>query len=185
MLAKRDPIVCDASSRWYTITIRSKPNERVLNMQGITLLKRREIEARLMGAIYKTFCRQFGRHQTIAALKTAIQSLARENGCDAATRAGGNSLVQLHAMVREGSGGGALDLDMLEADRRHLSFDVKRCGFAEMYERLGLKEIGSILSCDRDAATVEGFNDKIEFQRSQTIMEGADHCDFRYRMKDE
>ncbi len=175
----------DGSIRCYTIAVLSKQIERVLNMQGVTLLKRREIEARLMGAIYKTFCREFGRHQTVAALKKAIRSLARDNGCDAATRAGGNSLVQLHAMVREWSSGGALELDMIEADRRRLSFDVKRCGFAEMYERLGLKEIGAILSCDRDEATVEGFNDNIEFKRSQTIMEGADHCDFRYRMKDD
>jgi hypothetical protein len=30
---------------------------------------------------------------------------------------------------------------------------------------------------------VEGFNPKIKLERTQTIMEGADHCDFRYTLE--
>ncbi len=33
-----------------------------------------------------------------------------------------------------------------------------------------------------DAALVEGFNPAIAFTRTQTLMEGATHCDFRYRV---
>lgn len=29
---------------------------------------------------------------------------------------------------------------------------------------------------------IDGFNPDIAFSRTQTIMEGATHCDFRYRM---
>ena len=32
-----------------------------------------------------------------------------------------------------------------------------------------------------DAAMIDGFNPTITFQRTQTIMGGAVHCDFRYR----
>jgi hypothetical protein len=30
---------------------------------------------------------------------------------------------------------------------------------------------------------VEGFNPKIKLERTQTIMEGSDHCDFRYTLE--
>jgi hypothetical protein len=30
---------------------------------------------------------------------------------------------------------------------------------------------------------MEGFNPEIELRRTQTIMEGAEHCDFRYRKR--
>jgi hypothetical protein len=53
-----------------------------------------------------------------------------------------------------------------------------------MYHRLGLDDLGPILSCARDAAMIDGFNSAIAFARTQTIMEGASHCDFRYRQRE-
>ena len=32
---------------------------------------------------------------------------------------------------------------------------------------------------------VEGFNPKIKFERTQTIMEGASYCGFRYILEDQ
>jgi hypothetical protein len=52
-----------------------------------------------------------------------------------------------------------------------------------MYRRLGLADLGGLLSCSRDAALIDGFNPSIAFARTQTIMEGAPHCDFRYRKR--
>jgi hypothetical protein len=50
-----------------------------------------------------------------------------------------------------------------------------------MYRAMGLGAIGHILSCNRDGTFCEGYDDRIKLARSQTIMGGADHCDFRYR----
>ena len=33
------------------------------------------------------------------------------------------------------------------------------------------------------APSSPGFGSDVEFTRTQTIMQGADHCDFRYRLK--
>ena len=49
-------------------------------------------------------------------------------------------------------------------------------------EEMGLAEIGHILSCGRDGTFCTGFNPKISLERSQTIMQGASHCDFRYEL---
>jgi hypothetical protein len=37
-----------------------------------------------------------------------------------------------------------------------------------------------VLSCNRDAALIDGFNPAVTLTRTQTIMQGASCCDFRY-----
>ncbi len=51
-----------------------------------------------------------------------------------------------------------------------------------MYRALGLSDLGGSLSCQRDYALAQGFNPAIELTRTQTIMEGAPFCDFRFRL---
>ena len=41
-------------------------------------------------------------------------------------------------------------------------------------------ELGALLSCNRDYSLVEGFNGTVDLERTQTIMQGASHCDFRF-----
>ena len=69
---------------------------------------------------------------------------------------------------------------MREQSDDRLSFDVTRCRYAELYRALGIPELGAVLSCNRDAALIDGFNPAVTFVRTQTIMEGAPCCDFRY-----
>ena len=77
---------------------------------------------------------------------------------------------------------GALEIEVLEQTPEKLSFNVTRCRYAEMYRALGLADLGASLSCQRDYALVQGFNPDIHLDRTQTIMEGAPHCDFRFRL---
>jgi hypothetical protein len=48
---------------------------------------------------------------------------------------------------------------------------------------LGIPELGTSLSCARDFALINGFNPNITLKRTKTLMEGADCCDFRYRVQ--
>jgi hypothetical protein len=79
----------------------------------------------------------------------------------------------------------ALVIDVIEQTEEKFSFNVTRCRYAELYENLGIRELGSALSCARDFALIEGFNPDVALERTQTIMEGAPFCDFRYRLKNE
>jgi hypothetical protein len=45
---------------------------------------------------------------------------------------------------------------------------------------MGLGEIGHLLSCQRDGTFCQGYDERLELTRTQTIMQGASHCDFRY-----
>ena len=49
-----------------------------------------------------------------------------------------------------------------------------------MYRALGMADLGASLSCCRDFALVEGFDPTIRLARTQTLMEGAPFCDFRF-----
>ncbi len=52
-----------------------------------------------------------------------------------------------------------------------------------MYRALGLEDLGFSLSCCRDFAVIEGFNPELTLDRTQTLMEGAPCCDFRFRRR--
>ena len=73
----------------------------------------------------------------------------------------------------------ALEIEVLDEAASVMNFNVTRCRYAEMYEEMGLKDIGHLLSCSRDADFCKGYNSEIKFERTQTIMKGAKYCDFR------
>ena len=75
----------------------------------------------------------------------------------------------------------ALEYDVLEQTPDAYAINIQRCRYAEFYKELGEPELGFLLVCTADFAVADGFGDDVELTRTQTIMQGADHCDFRYR----
>jgi L-2-amino-thiazoline-4-carboxylic acid hydrolase len=75
----------------------------------------------------------------------------------------------------------ALNYDVIEQSQDAFAFNVTRCRYAEFYKELGEPELGFLVVCAADFDTAEGFGPDIELKRTQTIMQGAGHCDFRYR----
>jgi hypothetical protein len=61
--------------------------------QSLSLLRQREIEARIVGPIFRAFAREIGEERARQILAGVIRELARESGCDAARRVGGNDLA--------------------------------------------------------------------------------------------
>jgi hypothetical protein len=147
----------------------------------LPLLQQREIEANVIAPLVRAFAAEVGEERAREVLAGVIRELARQSGCAAAAAVGGNDLLHLKRVVETWTTNGALELDVLRDDPDALEFNVTRCRYAEMYRRLGLADLGPILSCSRDGVMIEGFNSQIEFRRTQTLMEGATHCDFRYR----
>ena len=75
----------------------------------------------------------------------------------------------------------ALHYSVIEQSQDAFAFDVTRCRYAEFYKELGEPELGFLLVCSADFDTAKGFGPDVELTRTQTIMQGASHCDFRYR----
>ena len=152
-------------------------------MTPLPLLQQREIEAAAIAPLVRAFAEEIGVERALEILTEAIGELARAAGREAAEACGGNDLAHLKRAIETWKVGGALEIEVLRDDDEAFEFNVTRCRFAEMYRRLGLADLGPLLSCNRDAKMIEGFNPAIAFARTQTLMEGATHCDFRYRAK--
>jgi hypothetical protein len=78
----------------------------------------------------------------------------------------------------------ALRIEVLEQSETAFSFNITRCRYAELYRALGIPELGAVLSCNRDFSLIEGFNPNVELTRTQTLLQGAAYCDFRYRLRE-
>ena len=152
------------------------------DIESVGILIRREIEALLAVPLIRGFMEEVGREKALEIAGKVIRELALESGRLLATIAGGNKMENLAKGLPLLSQGGALEIDVLEASPTVISMNVTRCRYAEMYKEHGMDEFGYLLSCGRDFSLVEGFNPEIELTRTQTIMEGADHCDFRFSM---
>lgn len=150
----------------------------------VSHLQRREIQAPIAACLIRGFAEALGQEQSLAVASAAIQEDARKTGRALAAQLGGDSLAALHQIVETvWAGGEAVTIRLLEASASRLSFDVTRCRYAEMYEAAGMKDLGFCLSCCRDGAFAEGFNPRIKLARTQTIMEGAAFCDFRFTLE--
>ena len=148
-------------------------------------MTRREIEARILSPILDALGNEFGRNEVIEITRTTITQIARQQGKELAERLGTNDLESYGKAIEPWSRSGALQLRILNQDDKTLSFDVTECKYAELYRGLGIPELGSVLSCSRDAAFIEGFNASITLERTQTIMQGATFCDFRFQVSED
>jgi hypothetical protein len=146
------------------------------------ILARRRIEAAIIAPIYDEMRQAIGEGPAQEILRRAIRRAAIEAGKDfAAATPGGTDLKTFQDIQRLWTKDDALKIEVVEANAEKLDFNVVRCRYAETYREMGLGEIGHLLSCNRDGAFCEGYDPRIKLTRTQTIMGGATHCDFRYR----
>jgi len=151
----------------------------------LSLLDRREIEARIVGPIVAELRAEIGDDRALALIGRVIEGLAQQAGADLARELGEATLPAFATALDRWSQGGALEIELLRTDDDHLDFNVTRCRYAELYRRLGLADLGATLSCLRDGSLIAGFNPDLELVRTQTIMQGAPFCDFRFRRRNE
>jgi len=149
----------------------------------ISHLQRRKIEGRVLVPFIEACRERFGDDATRELVVATIERLAATQGAEWA-KTYGNAMSSLQRVTEEvWSQGGSLDIDpILQAEDR-LEFNVTRCKYAEFYKDLGLADIGYLVHCRRDYAMLTGFAPDVELVRTQTIMEGAGHCDFRFRKR--
>ena len=152
----------------------------VERLNAIGVLVRREIEARLLAPLIDALGQEFGRDRVVEIVRRVVVEIAREQGQALAAQAGNASLDAFAGTLGPWTRDDAMRIEVLEQSADRFAFDVTRCRYAEMYRALGIPELGAVLSCNRDAALIEGFNPAISLTRTQTIMQGAPCCDFRY-----
>jgi len=148
---------------------------------GLSMLEKRKIEAEILKEVYETLKASHGEEVARRTIAESVRRSAIEQAkAFAAAAPGGTSLKAFQDVMPLWTKGGALEIEVKEQTGDSFRFNVTRCRYAETYKAMGLGEIGHLLSCNRDGAFCEGYDPKLKLQRTQTIMQGASHCDFKY-----
>ncbi|MDF2998133.1 MAG: 2-amino-thiazoline-4-carboxylic acid hydrolase [Xanthobacteraceae bacterium] len=149
----------------------------------LSILERRRIEAEIIKPVYDELVARFGAEEAKAVIGKAVRENSIRQAATFRDALGEFSgLEGFHSTLHLWTMDGALEIEVLEQSAEKLDYNVHRCRYAEMYREMGLAEIGHLLSCQRDSVFCKGIDPRIELERTQTIMEGAGHCDFRYRL---
>lgn len=158
------------------------PDTPAQDKPAMGILERRRIEAEILKPVYEEMAARVGEPLAQEILGAAITKAAlAAASAFAATEPEGTSLASFADLQHLWTKDDALRIEVKRRDDTHFDYDVTRCRYAEMYRAMGLGSIGHLLSCNRDAAFCTGYDPRITMERTQTIMQGAERCDFRYR----
>ena len=149
------------------------------NLRNLSYLIHREIQMPLLANLLRDFISEIGYDQAMAIANKTIQKDGMKAGRTMAEKYDGNSISDLLRVIGEvWAQEKALEFEVLEKTENRLRFNVTRCRYAELYDRLGIKEFGYCFSCNRDEPLIKAFNSRMKLLRTQTIMQGDKICDF-------
>lgn len=147
-------------------------------MSDVSVLEAVKIQSRIVIPIVKALERELGRERAHAlvgrAIAEAYVGYRERRGFEA----------DAHPRTEEASG---LDFPVeravVEDGDDAYGFDITGCRFAEYFRSIGEPEIGALMTCGVDFAAEARLRPGWSFERTQTRMQGAPHCDFRWRRK--
>lgn len=76
-----------------------------------------------------------------------------------------------------------VESEVVEQTQESYGLNFTSCAFADYFREIGEPEIGALLTCGVDFAVERKIRPGWEFRRSQTRMQGAPFCDFRWRRR--
>ena len=149
---------------------------------SVSILQQAKIQAQVLVPLVKAMQAELGEARANAIVRKALRDLYRRYGEDFWREKNednlGNAMTSAFAAFARDN---ALDTEVKQQSQDAFDIDVRRCRYAEFYKALGEPELGFLLVCSADYDMAEGFGADIKLTRTQTIMQGASHCDFRYR----
>jgi hypothetical protein len=150
---------------------------------GLPYLERVKIQAEILLPLYRLMKAELGAQTTARLIRAAVADYAAQVGKSLRAEGDGNSLTKLKKMIPVFTAGNALDVEMVSDTETDLTFNVRGCRYAEYFKALGEPELGAMLTCEIDPPLTAGIGDDLGLERSQTILKGGTHCDFKWAMK--
>ena len=147
----------------------------------VPLIEQIKIQARVLVPLVKALQAELGEERANALVRAALSAHCRKVGERWwRARAGSHLGEKMAASFEQFAAGGALDYDVLQQSQDAFDVNVTGCRYARFFEEIGAPELGFLLVCGADFPMAEGFGAHVRLSRTQTIMQGAPHCDFRY-----
>ena len=149
----------------------------------VPVIEQVRIQAQVLVPLVQALQAELGEQRANAIVRKALGALYRgygEKWWQAREGSGfGEAMASVFSTFARGD---ALTYRVVAQTPDRFDADVTRCRYAEFYQAMGAPELGMLLTCNADFAMTGGFGDDVTLTRTQTIMEGASHCDFRYRI---
>ena len=149
-----------------------------LHREDVSLLDRAKIQSEVMIPLIRALERELGTARAHVIVRDALAAEFREMAQQWVREADGDKMAAFARFSAYSLGGDPLEVAPREAPENELRFDVVSCAYARFFKEIGVPELGFLLMCGADQPIAEGIG--VGFSREHTIMQGADHCDFRY-----
>jgi hypothetical protein len=150
----------------------------------VPLIEQVKIQAKVLVPLVRALHAELGEEQANAIVRKALAEPYRKYGEKWWQAQGACSLGDGIASAFEMfASGDALHYEVVKQARDAFELNVTECRYAKFYKEIGAPELGFLLTCSADFAMAEGFGANVRLTRTQTIMQGASHCDFRYALK--
>ncbi len=148
----------------------------------VPLIDRVKIQAEVLVPLVKGLEHELGREPARELVRGALAEYYRDLASALARDRG--SLGAMQALGEVSSGADAIDVEVREMSSDRMAFDVTGCRYAQFFQEIGEPELGFLLVCSADFPMTDGIPG-VELERTHTIMQGAEFCDFRYRFLSE
>ncbi len=152
-------------------------------MAELAYLDRVKVQCEILLPFYKRVREELGSERAAALLRDAVRDYGLAMGATLAEAIPGESVAKVKAMMPLFSAGDALDVEPVADTAAEFSVNVRGCRYADYFKALDEPEFGAMITCEADIPMMETFTRSVTMSRSQTIMKGASHCDFRWRAK--
>jgi hypothetical protein len=151
----------------------------------IPLIEQIKIQAHALVPLVKALQAELGEERANAIVRNALAGLYRSYGEKWWQSQGNRSFEDKMASTFERlyGAGDALKYEVVKQSPDAFEVNVTECRYAQFYNKIGAPELGFLLTCSADFSHAEGFGAGVHLTRTQTIMQGASHCDFRYALK--
>jgi hypothetical protein len=150
----------------------------------IPLIEQVKIQAQVLVPLVKALQAELGEERANAIVRKALGDVYRKYGEKWWRSQGGGDVGENMASAFDGfAAGGALDYEVIKQTPEAFDVNVTGCRYARFYQEMGAPELGFLLTCSADFALAEGYGAGVQLTRTQTIMQGASHCNFRYALK--
>jgi len=150
----------------------------------IPLIEQVKIQAQVLVPLVKALQAELGEERANAIVRKTLGDLYRRYGEKWWRTQGARDLGEKMASAFDMfAAGDALDYELIKQAADAFEVNVTECRYAKFYHEIGAPELGFLLTCSADFPMAEGFGADVQLTRTQTIMQGASHCDFRYALK--
>jgi hypothetical protein len=144
----------------------------------VPLLDRVKIQAEVLVPLVRGLEANLGKAAAHELVRGALAEYYRDMAAGLVAERG--SLGAMDVIREFSSRGDAIDVEIRSTSSTSMAIDITGCRYAEFFQEIGEPELGFLLVCSADFPLTDGIPG-VELERTQTIMQGAEYCDFRWR----